>query len=112
MFGAANTPAATLPARIRRRDNELPAIRSAPRSGHESVSWQEWVKMLQRPMAVADGECVGGSNGGADVAFGDVDRGFEGKFLSEAGRDRRRQRAASTVRILCRDTRRRKGFYR
>ena len=56
--------------------------------------------MMQRSVAVADLEPIGGGDGRGDVGLGLLRRGDEIAALGEPGRDRRRQRAAGAVGIF------------
>jgi len=49
------------------------------------------MKMMDRAMAVADTEAIGGGNRGADPGLGVADRGFHVLALRKAGSDRRGQ---------------------
>ena len=64
------------------------------------------VKMMDRPIAVADVEPIGGRDRCADPGLGVTDRGFQLLALGKPGRDGRGQRASGAVGIVGRDARR------
>src|SRR5215813_13750198 len=66
------------------------------------------LKMLYRPVAVADFEPVRGGNRCCDVSLGLLRRSLEIETVGEARRDRRRQRAAGPMQVRGCDTLRRK----
>src|SRR5262245_48738157 len=61
------------------------------------------MKMMRRAVARTDLDAVGGNKRIRHVALGSAHRFAQSKPLGETGGDRRGQRAAGAVGILCRD---------